>query len=118
MRKLISLGMICIVSLLSGVPSGFGQPEPDDPLVRCHDISRLARKACQLQLENALLNVAGAAALTCIGAFFIGNLAAAILCLVAFGVGALLAINLYETYQNCIEQADLQEEICIETYCT
>ncbi|HKI03819.1 MAG TPA: hypothetical protein VKK31_17695 [Thermoanaerobaculia bacterium] len=116
MKRLVSVSLVLWISLLTSSP---GETVIiDDPVLRCTRTGQLARRLCELQLENALLNVGGAAALACIGAFFIGNLAAAILCLAAFGVAAFLALNLYEIYQNCVEQAGLQEDVCIEVNCT
>lgn len=116
MKRLLACAMMSWVMLISSMPPTQGQTT--DPVVQCRDVAKLAKRACALQAENAILNVGGAAALACVSSLFAGNLTASIVCLVAFGIAALIAINIYETYHNCVAQADLQEDICIESVCT
>ena len=91
----------------------------EDPIARCHRIAGRAERICYLQFENSLTQIGGAGVLTCLAGFLGGSVPlAVIICLVALGISLLVAMNLAEQYNLCVEQAQEDLDVCIETNCT
>jgi hypothetical protein len=118
LRALVAVYMIGVVFLIGTVPPAAAQVE-EDPIVRCFRTQQRSARQCYLIFENQIYQIGGAAAVSCLAGFLGGSVPlAVIICLVALGISLLVALNLAEQYNLCLEQAQSDYEVCVEVNCT
>lgn len=117
LRPLAALYLTGAMFLIGTAPPVSAQIN-EDPMIRCFNTHQRAKRMCYLTLENQLIGIGGAAALACLAGLTTGGALAVIICLVALGVSLLVAINLMEQYELCVEGAEDSYEVCVEVTCT
>lgn len=79
----------------------------------CYDDYEEEMSDCAHQLQVAAIIAAGTGLLACLGFVFVFNLAGFLSCGLAVGVSISVMNSLVDSYENCVELAEIHYSLCL-----